>query len=642
MAADEQLTGQVLDEKYRLDRQLGEGGMGAVYLATHVGTRRPVALKVIRPQFMNHPEFVERFRREAEAAGRLRHPNVVNVTDFGFARIGSQRLAYLIMEYLDGCTLGEVLREERSLPLSWTVDIIEQICSAVGEAHRLGIIHRDLKPDNIWLEPDRRGGYNVKVLDFGLAKLRDTAAPVKSISNPRNFHAHSQEASSAATAIHPQSHRDIYQTSERTIISTEEVGEKTTLLASTPDTNSSASSDNFTAVGSVLGTPLYMSPEQCRGELLDGRSDIYSLGVIVYQMLCGETPFHGTFETLIDQHIKAAPPPLKDRCRNLPKMVESLVMSALAKNPAQRPTSAIAFADALRARAENTGTLLRQVYALYIDKFPLFIRVSCIAHLPMIIVSMLQLINKTLLAHQILMPFASQAIGLFLLLLFFASGLFSNSLNASTAVPVVAQLLVAPLRPIHIGPILIALKQRSRAFTTTFFIAHTIILLRSILFIVPGFIAMVDYILWVPIVIMEGLQGRAAMKRAAELAARKRGTVTILLFVFCCYAFLFSTIFFLLAGAFGWLLTGEFFHSLVLALHSKLFIYTSLTCQILLGILIDPIIAIELAMIYFKTCQAGGESIKDTLGQFEEKLLPNSGWQARIQDRIRRQINSNR
>src|SRR5262249_18011864 len=122
-----------------------------------------------------NPEFVERFKREAEAAGRLRHTNVVNVTDFGFATVDGSRIAYLVMEYLDGCSLGEVLEEEKRLPLRWVVDIVEQVCSAIDEAPEQGIIHRDLKPDNIWLKPNRRGGYTIKVLDFGLAKLAEGA-----------------------------------------------------------------------------------------------------------------------------------------------------------------------------------------------------------------------------------------------------------------------------------------------------------------------------------------------------------------------------------------------------------------------------------------------------------------------------------
>ena len=144
--------------------------MGSVYLAT-LWARSDRRRKVIAPQFMERPEFIERFRREAKAAGRLRHPNVVDVTDFGFAQTDEGQVAYLVMEYLDGCTLGEILDEEKNLPVSWTLDILEQVCSAVHEAHQQGIIHRDLKPDNIWLEPNLRGGYTVKVLDFGIAKL---------------------------------------------------------------------------------------------------------------------------------------------------------------------------------------------------------------------------------------------------------------------------------------------------------------------------------------------------------------------------------------------------------------------------------------------------------------------------------------
>src|SRR6185369_6332786 len=165
------LIGQTIDGKYKIERQLGKGGMGTVYLATHIGTERPVAVKVIVPQFMERAEFVERFRREARAAGRLRHPNVVDVTDFGISEMSGGRVAYLVMEYLDGCTLGEILDEEKKLPLTWSLDILEQVCSAVHAAHEQGIIHRDLKPDNIWLEPNQRGGYTVKVLDFGIAKL---------------------------------------------------------------------------------------------------------------------------------------------------------------------------------------------------------------------------------------------------------------------------------------------------------------------------------------------------------------------------------------------------------------------------------------------------------------------------------------
>src|ERR687897_3580805 len=186
MTGLEHYVGHVLDDKYRLERLLGQGGMGAVYLATHLGTGRYVALKLITPQLMSNEEFIERFKREAKAAGRLRHPNVVDVTDFGFAEADGGTVAYLVMEYLDGCTLGDVLSEEKRLPLEWVVDILEQVCSAVHEAHQQGIVHRDLKPENIWLEPNRLGGYRVKVLDFGIAKLGEANAASIPESRPPN------------------------------------------------------------------------------------------------------------------------------------------------------------------------------------------------------------------------------------------------------------------------------------------------------------------------------------------------------------------------------------------------------------------------------------------------------------------------
>src|SRR5882762_2629431 len=162
MTSLEHYVGQTLDDKYRLERLLGQGGMGAVYLATHLGTDRYVALKLITPQFMRNSEFVERFKREARAAGRLRHPNVVDVTDFGFARAGNESVAYLVMEYLDGCTLSDVLAEEKRMALYWVVEILEQVCAAVHKAQQQSNVLRYLKPGLVWLDPDGHGRYRVK------------------------------------------------------------------------------------------------------------------------------------------------------------------------------------------------------------------------------------------------------------------------------------------------------------------------------------------------------------------------------------------------------------------------------------------------------------------------------------------------
>jgi serine/threonine protein kinase len=229
-----QLSGELLDEKYRIEKELGKGGMGSVYLATHLGTGRPVAVKVITPQFMMNDEFVERFRREAKAAGRLHHPNVVNVTDFGFARVEGERIAYLVMEYLDGCTLAEVLAEESQLPIDWVVDIIEQTSSAVDEAHQQGIVHRDLKPDNIWLEPNRRGGYTVKVLDFGLAKLGDVQVGGAStdLSSDASTTADTKRLESGATSVTRRQNTGVIRS--ETSAQAGDISESTTQIQSPP------------------------------------------------------------------------------------------------------------------------------------------------------------------------------------------------------------------------------------------------------------------------------------------------------------------------------------------------------------------------------------------------------------------------
>src|SRR5579863_9587449 len=178
------MLGEILDEKYRIDKELGAGGMGNVYLATHLGTTRVVAVKVIAPRWAAEPQFLARFQREAQACGRLRHPNIVNVTDFGIGKSARGDMPYLVMEFLDGQTLSDFQKANSRIALPLIADILDQIGLALAEAHRYGVVHRDLKPDNIWLEPNGRGGYTVKVLDFGVAKL-GWAPPIQETITPR-------------------------------------------------------------------------------------------------------------------------------------------------------------------------------------------------------------------------------------------------------------------------------------------------------------------------------------------------------------------------------------------------------------------------------------------------------------------------
>lgn len=320
-----ELTGAVLHGKYLVGARLGEGGMGAVYLAEHVGIGRTVALKVVHPALMADATASERFVREARAAGGIQHRHVVNVTDFGVDRVGGHDVAYLVMEHLHGETLEAVLESQRRLPLSQVVDVVEQVCSALAAAHTRGVVHRDLKPANIWLTPDARGGFHVTLLDFGIAKLRDDT-----------FARREAEASIDATVT-------VHRTG--------------------------GTSGPGTQVGESIGTPAYMSPEQCTGDDVDRRSDIYSLGIVVYQMLAGALPFRGDTTALLRQHFFAEMPALPAEA-DVPSEAEAVVRRALAKEPAERFQSAPAFAAALRAHASGFGESMRRALVVFAERMP--------------------------------------------------------------------------------------------------------------------------------------------------------------------------------------------------------------------------------------------------------------------------------
>ncbi len=696
-----QLTGEVLDEKYRIEKELGKGGMGSVYLATHLGTGRPVAVKVITPQFMMNDEFVERFRREAKAAGRLHHPNVVNVTDFGFARVDGERIAYLVMEYLDGCTLAEVLAEESQLPIDWVVDIIEQTSSAIEEAHQQGIIHRDLKPDNIWLEPNRRGGYTVKVLDFGLAKLGDvqvagsagglSSAPSSSPDTKRlsgnsetvtdqprttgvleaKTYARAAELSESATQIQRPPVDNVENDATLILVEGAEVNgpaaseaatqllsagsseaatqvqparvleeERTRVFEHTTAENlarQTVPADGLTRVGSILGTPIYMSPEQCRSEALDARSDIYSLGVIAYQMLAGEPPFTGQAYELMRLHMEAPPPPLKEKRRKMPKRMAAIVMSALAKNPSDRPATAAGFASALRATSEGTGALLRRAFALYIEHFPKFFRVTFLMYLPLIVLHGALLVSTALrpdapsaatAAGGAKIAFSTSATGaveIVLSILMFFANFFINAVIIGVTIRLVTQLFLSPLRPLQLRTAYGAVKKRLKPLLTTIAIA-SIRWVLGLMLLVPGVIMFINYSLAAPVVMMEGLKGRAALKRSKALVKRCWRSVIVILF-------------------FQWAIPG--FVASVVALPVAFALKLSKTPQapaltgritaiivVMLNAIIVPLIATLTALLYLKARQIGGETLKEALSQFEEEDTPRTKWQMRMRERL--------
>jgi len=652
MTPIDKYVGQILDDKYRLERLLGKGGMGAVYLATHLGTDRYVALKLIAPQFMRNEEFVERFKREARAAGRLRHPNVVDVTDFGFSGSGAERVAYLIMEYLDGCTLSDVLQEENRLPLYWVVDILEQVCSAVHEAHQQGVVHRDLKPDNIWLEPNGLGGYRVTVLDFGIAKLGE-AAPLDPGFMPAaridedvatqipvaqaitatlaagvaESEAHKSELApretlEAATLINPVLKDDdppAEQGDQATRMFPQARSTVAEVRLTAMPLSDAARDTGLTRVGAIMGTPLYMSPEQCRGEHLDARSDIYSIGVIAYQMLTGSTPFSGETTTIITAHKETQPLPARDLNKKLPKRVSRAVMSALEKDRTARPQTAAAFANAMRANADGLGTLYRRAFALYSEYFPKFLKLSFLAHIPLIVLT-LALVVLVLFQSRTHKIVFGIGFGLISLLQIPATLFAAWMISAVTSV-LVSQMAVAPLKPVELRIGFDVLRQRLRPFMRTGLQVFFKILLGWILLIIPGFVMTIRYMLWAPVVLLEGLQGKPALQRARQLGSRSWLTLIIV----CIIQFLTPSLVNLLMVR-------------LLGIHQEVKIspHVRVTAQLtsLTTIFIMPLMSIVPALLYLKMRQLGGETLSSVMDQINQVEGAHSHWQQRMRSRL--------
>ncbi len=771
---DLDFVGETLDGKYQMTRELGRGGMGTVYLATHLGTERPVAVKIIAPQFMQRAEFVERFRREARAAGRLRHPNVVDVTDFGFAATKSGEVAYLVMEYLDGCTLGEILEEEKNLPVAWTLDILEQVCSAVQEAHEQGIIHRDLKPDNIWLEPNQRGGYTVKVLDFGIAKLEEHDAAVVDIGGAPLFHGSTPTmASGRATiaGINPDdtivdggvsTHvaeaptiagvpRNGTVISEAGTIKLEPIGSesKTAILndgefsddyqdtigtridsgARESDRSGadhltvgrslydSKNSAELTRVGAVLGTPLYMSPEQCRGEHLDTRSDIYSLGVIAYQMLAGRTPFEGDFEAVMEAHKSSEPAPLK--AKKARRKLRRRIHSAMHKDPDCRPQTAEAFASELRARSEGIFGLLRRSLVIYSEHLPKFVMLSGFFSLPMIVLTLSVLTLSFLRVSDLISDtFGGVAIGSIGFLLSVVTAFFTN-LIVGTIAWIVAQYLAVPLRPVRLRPALAEARRKWKRIAGTAFLTAVLPFVVAVIGAITGgavfaliaaifypwmqsgeviaifgsagaiifgiigfFWAYISWILVPPVVMMENVGIRDALRRSRTLVKRSfttaMGAVAIMFIIPAVIVGTISYVVNVSAKAFDpkpkpavETVTPQPETALIpisspdveptpekenswnwgfstrdpgLGLGKDMDMQTRVKHTVLnsliqilwlpMQILVFSFSGIIIALLYLKTRLAGGESMNDLLERFEDTEAPRKKWQERVRQRL--------
>ncbi len=298
------LIGREIAGRYRVQAKLGEGGMGAVYKAEQISLKRQCAVKLLRPEVAGSQMLLRRFNAEAELVAKLSHPNTVNIYDFGQDSDGT---LFIAMEYIEGKSLRDVIHQEAPLPLRRALSIAQQVAASLVDAHAHSIVHRDLKPDNVMLQDRGRQKDVVRVLDFGIAKLRDE-------------NRQSQMA--------------------------------------------------MTQAGDMLGTPQYMSPEQIRGETIDGRTDIYSLGGLLYEMVTGRLPFEApTVLALLSKHLTETivPPSQRRPDLNLPPEIDALILRAMAKDAAARPPTMEQFgediANALAMFPSETGPRTAQATA---------------------------------------------------------------------------------------------------------------------------------------------------------------------------------------------------------------------------------------------------------------------------------------
>src|SRR5450432_3525967 len=280
------MIGTLAAGRYRVMKLLGEGGMGQVYLAEHVAIEKRVALKVLRAEYATKGEIVTRFQQEAISASRIKHPNVLDVFDFGQLDNGC---FFLAMEYLEGCDLADEITRRHVLDAATGIRVSMQICRALAAAHANGVVHRDMKPENVFLQRTADGEEIVKIVDFGIAQLR--------------------------------SKDDAVETKRR-----------------------------LTRTGMIFGTPEYMAPEQASGKHADLRADIYAVGIIMYEMFTGAVPFTGeTFLGVLSKHLSEPAPAMNVVFPDLTisPALQAVIMRALEKDPALRYQSMLEFAQAI-------------------------------------------------------------------------------------------------------------------------------------------------------------------------------------------------------------------------------------------------------------------------------------------------------
>ena len=308
------MVGRTIAENFRLMAALGSGAMGTIYKAQQLSLGKTVVIKLLHRHLLGDPTLSKRFHREAQAASRLNHPNVIQIIDFGAMDNGS---LFIAMEHVAGVDLAELLYRDYPLDPRRVVHILKQTCFALDEAHANGVLHRDLKPENIMVGDRRNTKDFVKVLDFGIAKLQDGVADANSFQ---------------------------------------------------------------TVAGVVCGTPEYMSPEQARGDKLDGRTDLYALGIILYQLLTNRLPFEGESALgVVTKHLTEKPIPPTKYAPETPRGLENLCLSLLAKDREQRPPSSLDVAAELeRLDREIEAHRLRSLGPSEVDRTWVEIRAAAV------------------------------------------------------------------------------------------------------------------------------------------------------------------------------------------------------------------------------------------------------------------------
>lgn len=373
---------------YRIVRQLGEGGMGVVYEAVNEAIERRVAIKVLHREYAQDPATASRFFDEARAVNRIEHPSLVQISDYGQTPDG---MAYLVMEFLRGESLGQRLDRTRAAGKRLAPGEVARIAWQTADALRAAHEKNVVHRD---LKPDN------------LMLVRDPIAPG---------------------------------------------GERVKVL-DFGIAKLMATKAKRTATNAVMGTPLYMSPEQCRGDILDARSDIYSLGVIAYQMLSGRTPFEGDYKVVMAGHKELPPPRLV--AKGVRKKMRWAIESALSKDPEKRPQTALAFSDELRARTDGIFGLLRRSLVIYSEHLPKFLLITAIFQLPVIILTLLQITIGFLRVSNVFSGISANLLLAAVVLMVTVASALCAVFTVGTIVWLVVQYLIMPLRPVKLRPAL--------------------------------------------------------------------------------------------------------------------------------------------------------------------------------------------